>query len=126
MPVRKKEESGKSNNKKDYEKDEKVKRFCSRMKRVVLLFGCLLVFGLFLGNQTPLYGQTADEYVAQGDSYLEAHNTVDTYQSYLAAYNLDNNHPGANFGLALLILPHSLIDSPGYVDITAYDIGGTV
>jgi len=75
------------------------------MKKV-FLFGLLLV----LVCASISLALTADEYVAQGDAYLEAHDTINAYQCYLNAYNLNNNHQGANFGLAALTIPHFLID----------------
>ncbi len=76
------------------------------MKKIVW---AMLLFFLWLSSLVSM-ALTADEWVAQGDAYLEAHDTVNAYQCYLNAYNLNNNHQGANFGLSILTLPHYLID----------------
>jgi len=65
---------------------------------------------LILSTISFSFAKTADEWVAEGDAYLEAHDTANAYQCYLNAYNIDPNNPDANFGLAILTLPHNLID----------------
>ncbi|HOL35088.1 MAG TPA: right-handed parallel beta-helix repeat-containing protein [bacterium] len=75
------------------------------MKKLIFVFSVFLyVFSV------ALFSKTADEWVADGDQALMNHDTLTAYQCYLNAYNLNNNHQGANFGLALLTLPHFLID----------------
>ena len=75
------------------------------MKRV-LIFSSILFFLLVSFS----FSKTADEWVSDGDQALMNHDTQTAYQCYLNAYNLNNNHQGANFGLSLLTLPHYLID----------------
>ena len=75
------------------------------MKRI-LIFSFVLFFLLVSFS----FSKTADEWVSDGDQALMNHDTQTAYQCYLNAYNLNNNHQGANFGLSLLTLPHYLID----------------
>lgn len=67
----------------------------------------------------PLAAQSADELVAQGDAFLEEQDVAAAYARYQGALALDPDHPGANFGLALLNLPHNLL-LPGNGEINDF------
>ncbi|HRR96226.1 MAG TPA: hypothetical protein P5150_05795, partial [Candidatus Ratteibacteria bacterium] len=70
----------------------------------------LSVFAFVFLSYSFVFAKTANEWVAEGDSYLEVHDTVNAYRCYSEAYEIDPNNQDVNFGLAILNLPHFLID----------------
>jgi len=82
-----------------------MKKWEKKMRKIFLS-----VFAFVFLSYSFVFAKTANEWVAEGDSYLEVHDTVNAYRCYSEAYEIDPNNQDVNFGLAILNLPHFLID----------------